>query len=142
MSKAREAGIADSEVSHQKNESGLGAGVDTDADENWVSTLVQGAWMLCRLALQTTDYSKALDQAKEAGAMIEKAKTRLNESDRTLLASVQLAEGVWSGAMAHTGPLACTSNHFVLLIPEILRARSSNSNEQTFACRHMPSGIR
>ena len=84
-------------------------GADTDRD--WVQTLVQGARMLCRVAclksgtaLGTT--GNGLDEAKEAGALIEKAKSRLGTDDSELVASVYLAEGIWHSVMAHKGTLA------------------------------------
>lgn len=80
-----------------------------DTDRNWVQTLVQGARMLCRVAcsksgtvLGTT--GNGLDEAKEAGVLIEKAKTRLG-NDTELAASVYLAEGIWHSVMAHKGKL-------------------------------------
>ena len=61
----------------------------TDTDRNWVQALVQGARMLCRVAcsksgtvLGTT--GNGLDEAKEAGVLIEKAKIG------SLLATLQL----------------------------------------------------
>ena len=81
-------------------------GIDTD--RNWVQTLVQGARMLCRVAcsksgtvLGTT--GNGLDEAKEAGVLIEKAKTRLDKNDAELMASVYLAEGIWHSVMAYKG---------------------------------------
>lgn len=83
-------------------------GVDTD--RNWVQTLVQGARMLCRVArlksgtaLGTT--GNGLDEAKEAGVLIEKAKTRLDKNDAELVGSVYLVEGIWHSVMAHKGVL-------------------------------------
>ena len=80
----------------------------TDTDRNWVQALVQGARMLCRIscsksgtALGTT--GNGLDEAKEAGVLIEKAKTRLDENDVELVASVYLAEGIWHSVMAYKG---------------------------------------
>ena len=83
-------------------------GVDTD--RNWVQTLIQGARMLCRVAwsksgtvLGTT--GNGLGEAKEAGVLINKAKTRLDKNDAELTASVHLAEGIWHSVMAHKGGL-------------------------------------
>ena len=80
----------------------------TDTDRNWVQALVQGARMLCRVAcsksgtvLGTT--GNGLDEAKEAGVLIEKAKLRLDENDAKLVASVYLAEGIWHSVMAYKG---------------------------------------
>ena len=64
--------------------------------------------MLCRVAcsksgtvLGTT--GNGLDEAKEAGALIEKAKTRLDKNDAELAASVYLVEGIWHSVMAYKG---------------------------------------
>lgn len=81
-------------------------GIDTD--RNWVQTLVQGARMLCRVACSKSGTTlgttgNGLDEAKEAGALIEKAKTRLDENDTELLASIYLAEGIWQSVMARKG---------------------------------------
>lgn len=100
VSKAREAGLTEPE---EPQEGPLGVGGDYDTDRNWVLTLVHGARILCRTALQDADYGKALDEAREAGLMLEKAKTRLNTNDKELAAAVELAEGIWSSVMAHTG---------------------------------------
>ncbi|CAL1702635.1 unnamed protein product [Somion occarium] len=100
VSKAREAGLAEPEDVRENDYFGIGA--DIDSDRNWVFTLIHGARMLCRLALQESDYGKALDEAKEAGVMIEKAKTRLDTEDKGLVAIVDLTEGVWSSVMAQT----------------------------------------
>jgi hypothetical protein len=64
--------------------------------------------MLCRVAcsksgtvLGTT--GNGLDEAKEAGVLIEKAKYRLDKNDAELTASVYLAEGIWYSVMAYKG---------------------------------------
>ena len=103
VSKAREARLAEDEDTAQDIAGALGAGTDVDSDFNWVQTLVQGSRMLSRLALVEEDASKAVEEAKEAGEMLEKAKTRLDYDNQALLASVQLAEAVWHVAIAHTG---------------------------------------
>ncbi|KAF9221151.1 TPR-like protein [Gyrodon lividus] len=79
------------------------AGVDGDhdTDHHWVGTLVEGARMLCRLALSRPG-SDGVDEVKEAGELIEKAKTRLNLADKELVARVALAEGVWNTVTALT----------------------------------------
>jgi hypothetical protein len=82
VSKAREAG-------------GAGVGVDTDTDRHWVETLIQGARMLCRLAGPT-----GVEDAREAGVLIEKARARLDKDNNELVASVHLGEGIWSSVMA------------------------------------------
>ncbi|KAI0795798.1 hypothetical protein C8Q75DRAFT_802874 [Abortiporus biennis] len=101
VSKAREAATAES---NQHDSSGLEEDPDFDTDRNWVTALIHGARMLCRsaLVLSETNYAKALDDAKEAGVMIERAKHRLDKEDMELVASVELAEAIWSSVMAHT----------------------------------------
>ena len=79
-----------------------------DTDRNWVQTLVQGARMLCRIACSKSGTAlgttgNGLDEAKEARELIMKAKTRLDENNAELTASVYLAEGIWHSVMAHKG---------------------------------------
>lgn len=81
VSKAREAGVDN----------------DFDTDRHWVETLINGARMLCRLSISRQG---GVDDAKEAGDMIEKAKTRLDEDDTEMVARVALAEGVWHTTLA------------------------------------------
>ncbi|KAG1743800.1 hypothetical protein EDB19DRAFT_1697006 [Suillus lakei] len=81
VSKAREAGVDN----------------DFDTDRHWVETLINGARMLCRLAISRQD---GIDDAKEAEDMIEKAKTRLDDDDKEMVARVALAEGVWYTTLA------------------------------------------
>ncbi|OCH91549.1 hypothetical protein OBBRIDRAFT_752951 [Obba rivulosa] len=100
VSKAREARMASGEGEQQSINNLLGVGTDTDTDKDWVQTLVQGARMLCRLALSEGDYCQALEQVTEAGVMLEKAKCRLDTNDKVLAARVQLAEGIWQSVMA------------------------------------------
>ncbi|KAI0660278.1 hypothetical protein C8Q70DRAFT_980001 [Cubamyces menziesii] len=102
VSKAREASMAEAETATAEATGAFGAGKDIDTDAYWVQTLVHGSRMLSRLALAQPDMSKAVDEAKEAGEMLEKAKTRLDINDKALLAIVQLAEAVWQIAMAYT----------------------------------------
>jgi len=83
-------------------------GVDTD--RNWVQTLVHGARMLCRVACSKSGTAlgttgNGLDEAKEAGMLIEKAKIRLDKGHAELVGSVYLAEGIWHSVMAHKGGL-------------------------------------
>jgi hypothetical protein len=73
---------------------------DFDTDRHWVETLINGARMLCRLAMSHSD---SIDDANEAGEMIEKSKTRLDEDDKEMVAKVALAEGVWYTTMAIIG---------------------------------------
>ncbi|KIN96741.1 hypothetical protein M404DRAFT_162388 [Pisolithus tinctorius Marx 270] len=72
------------------------AGIDNDCDtdRHWVETLVEGSRMLCRLAISRPGWD-GVEEAKEAGEFIEKAKTRLDRNDKELVARVALAEGVW-----------------------------------------------
>jgi len=72
-----------------------GVGVDADTDQHWVETLIQGARMLCRLAGPS-----GVEDAREAGELIENAKTRLDKDNKELMASVNLGEGIWSSVMA------------------------------------------
>ncbi|RPD58162.1 hypothetical protein L227DRAFT_594388 [Lentinus tigrinus ALCF2SS1-6] len=102
VSKAREARMAEGESSTEDTAGAFGAGKDIDTDYNWVQTLVQGSRMLSRLALVETDAGKAGGYAKEAGELLEKAKARLDRSDNVLLATVELAEGIWHIATAYT----------------------------------------
>lgn len=94
VSKAKEASAGENDID---------LSLICDTDRSWVTTLIHGARMLCRLALQEPDYGTALEGAKEAGVLIEKAKTRLDSDDKELVAGVQLAEAIWCGVMAHTG---------------------------------------
>lgn len=77
----------------------------TEPDATFVSALVWGARMLCRLALAAdpTLGRRGIDEAREAGVILEKAKERLDASDKTLKAHVELAEGVWNTVMAIKG---------------------------------------
>ena len=74
---------------------GAGVALDADSDRHWVETLTHGARMLCRMAGPT-----GIEEAREAGKLIEKAKKRLQENDKDLVAAVHLAEGVWSATTA------------------------------------------
>ncbi|KAL4066373.1 hypothetical protein V8B97DRAFT_1041251 [Scleroderma yunnanense] len=78
VGKAREAGMAG----------------DYDTDRHWVETLVQGSRMLCRLGISRPGLD-GMEEVKEAGELIEKAKARLDKDDKELVARVALAEGVW-----------------------------------------------
>ena len=107
VSKAREASGAQPTPDGE-----LESGVEQDSGQQWVETLVQGSRTLCRLALQEPEYRKALECAREAGTVLEKAKARLDNSNKELLANVQVAEGVWHSVMAFTG------NAFTKLTPK------------------------
>lgn len=97
VSKARETILAQADTNTVLDD------VDIDTDRNWVQTCVQGARMLCRLALAETDGRSARQEAKEAGTMIERAKERLSQDEKELVGSVQLAEGIWQYVMAQIG---------------------------------------
>ncbi|OBZ73220.1 hypothetical protein A0H81_06881 [Grifola frondosa] len=99
VSKAREASIAEIETGRDV---AFGVSADVDTDHNWVQTLVQGARMLCRLALVNDDELKATEEVKEAATVLEKAKARLDGSNKELVASVQLVEAIWNVAAAYT----------------------------------------
>ncbi|KIJ19657.1 hypothetical protein PAXINDRAFT_174968 [Paxillus involutus ATCC 200175] len=79
----------------------VGGDGDCDTDRHWVETLLEGARMLCRLALSRPGLD-GLDEVKEAEELIEKAKTRLDPADKELVARVALAEGIWNTVTAHT----------------------------------------
>ena len=97
VSKAREAGSSDTSRGAETD-----TGVEMDSDKQWVQTLVWGSRLLCRSALVEPDYGKAVDMAKEAGVVLEKARISLDLEDTELVASTQLAEGVWHSVMAFT----------------------------------------
>ncbi|CDO73869.1 hypothetical protein BN946_scf185016.g26 [Trametes cinnabarina] len=108
VGKAREANLAEVDSATDDTTGAFGAGKDIDTDYCYVETLVQGSRMLSRLALAHTDMGKAVEEAKEAGEVLEKAKTRLDRNDKALLASVQLAEAIWNVVMAYTEQDALT----------------------------------
>ena len=81
------------------------AGKCTETDATWVATLVWGSRMLCRFSLMAdpTAGNRGTDEAREAGTILERAKERLDRDDKTLNASVELAEGIWNTVMAIKG---------------------------------------
>ncbi|KAJ3970420.1 hypothetical protein EV361DRAFT_283689 [Lentinula raphanica] len=99
VSKAHQAasasGITGEELEHE-----------ADTDRSWVQTCVFGARMLCRIvsstsaSVSTGRAKEVMDDLREAGALIDKAKTRLNASEKDLVACVDLAEGIWLTVMA------------------------------------------
>ncbi|KDQ52478.1 hypothetical protein JAAARDRAFT_40076 [Jaapia argillacea MUCL 33604] len=99
VSKARETGASESEESRESSGGGKGIAVDADTDLHWVETLVHGARMLCRLA-SAKEGRDGLDEVREAGSLIEKARSRLDKDDKVLVASVDLAEGIWHSMIA------------------------------------------
>ena len=104
VSKVREAGLSDNIGSEAE------AGIDADSDRQWVQTLVQGGRLLCRIAIHEQDYGKAVELAREAGTILEKARARLDQQDKELLASTQLAEGIWHSTLAYVGEPDLTSH--------------------------------
>ncbi|KAK0452995.1 uncharacterized protein EV420DRAFT_634491 [Desarmillaria tabescens] len=79
--------------------SDAGVGADTDTDQNWVETLVYGIRMLCNLASMANGI-EGIEDVREAETLVEKAKTRLDENNQALVASLLLAEGVCQSVMA------------------------------------------
>ncbi|TFK35798.1 hypothetical protein BDQ12DRAFT_687572 [Crucibulum laeve] len=81
-----------------------GVGEDIDSDKWWVEILVFGVKMLCRDACALTQgagYSgEGLDEVKEAGTLVEKARSRLDQEDKRLVAAVEEAEGIYWTALA------------------------------------------
>lgn len=124
VAKAREAG-----ASQGGTNADVEGPVDTDTDRQWVQTLVLGAKMFCRFTVQEADHGRAVELAKEAGTIIQKAKARLEEEDKELVASVQLAEGIWHSVMAFTG--AWRARLLVVLTDVVRRARPPHAQHQT-----------
>ena len=77
-------------------------GEDIDTDDNWVETLVFGARMLCRHASAILGV-EGLEDVKEAGTVLEKARTRLDKDNVRLRASIEQAEGVIKSLLAIKG---------------------------------------
>jgi hypothetical protein len=90
------------------------AGSDADSDRHWVETLVQGARMLCRSAAATIGL-EGIKDARDAGVLIEKARERLCREDKHLVASVDLAEGIWNWTISLKGSCPLTMNLNVLI---------------------------
>lgn len=97
-----------------------GVGEDMDEDARWVETLVFGARMLCagvgsQPGQATTvsvgsahtslgdDGTEGIDDVYEARDILEKARTRLNENDKRLVAEVLLAEAIVWGLLGDKG---------------------------------------
>jgi len=59
--------------------------------------------MLCKTA-SSLPGREGVDEAREARICLDKARTRLDE-DKRLMASVDLAEGVWNSVMALKGKM-------------------------------------
>lgn len=106
----------------------------TESDAMWVSTIAWGARMLCRVALSadSTSGHRGIDEAREAGVILEKAKERLDPSDKGLKAYVELAEGIWNTTMAIKG--TCQSIPLFDIAHTEYRARSVESNIMAHKC--------
>lgn len=81
---------------------GAQVGEETDTNENWVELLVFGVRMLCKAAVSTPGMDGMKD-ARHAGELVKKARMRLNNEDKRLVAHVDMAEGIWNTAMALKG---------------------------------------
>ncbi len=79
-----------------------GVGEDKDTDAYWVDTLVFGARMLLRTAMAQSGL-EGIDDVKEAGVVLEKARTRLDLGDKGLLAKVLISEGIYWSILAIKG---------------------------------------
>lgn len=77
---------------------------DTDSNQRWVETLVSGSRMLCKTA-SSLPGREGIDEVREARICLDKVRTRLDEEDKRLRASVDLAEGVWNSVMALKGKI-------------------------------------
>jgi hypothetical protein len=117
VSKAWE--TAQVETLQMDEEDGGPNSIDVDTNKNWVETLVQGSRMLCRLAFAKTgcvigSTGNGMEEAREAGNLLEKAKLRLDKTETELAASVDLAEGIWNVLVAYKG---VQKSFFLLLLP-------------------------
>lgn len=83
--------------------SGPGDLEHTDTDQNWVETLVAGVRMLCSSVAASPGAPEGLQDARDAGKLVEKLRTRLDTTNKVLAASVDLAEGVWCSVFASKG---------------------------------------
>jgi hypothetical protein len=109
VSKAREAASADGSTPETAGKLN-GPGVEEmDSDVEWVRACVQGARMLCRVALSETG-AQGVEEAREAGKMIVHARSRLNSADKELVASVDLAEGIWNNVMSIKGQIPSSTS--------------------------------
>ncbi|KAG1824753.1 uncharacterized protein BJ212DRAFT_1322207 [Suillus subaureus] len=118
VSKAREAGVDN----------------DFDTDRHWVETLINGARMLCRLTISRQD---GIDDAKEAGDMIERAKTRLDEDDKEMVAKVALADGgrALAAYLKSVATYPTPAAHHQLAIALSLPGSSQNVDEAIVSAR-------
>ncbi|KAI0643275.1 hypothetical protein C8Q79DRAFT_1094856 [Trametes meyenii] len=145
VSKAREASMAEAESATAETSGAYGAGKDIDTDDNWVQTLVQGSRMLSRQALVESDLGKGIEEAKEAGEVLEKAKTRLSSKNEALVASVQLAEAIWNVVMAYTEQDVLTRaqrfERSLSLLQASLRSYPTPSTHHHLALAYLRPGI-
>jgi len=79
-----------------------GIGEDKDTDTHWVDTLVFGARMLLKNAVAQPGL-EGIDDVKEAGLVLEKARTRLDLEDKKLVSKLLLAEGIYWSLLAIKG---------------------------------------
>lgn len=87
---------------HQANEGKGGEDTDADEDRKWVETLVCGVRMLCKSASMVPGLP-GVEDVREAGRLVQQARSRLDQEDQELSARVDLAEGVWNSVMALKG---------------------------------------
>lgn len=115
----------------------------TEPDATWVSTLVWGARMLCRIALAADSAlgHRGIDEAREAGVILEKAKERLDSSDKTLKAHVELAEGIWNMVMAIKGATKLIPLSLTLLTSNTEQDHLSRASRLTNALSLLESSI-
>ncbi|KAJ7235094.1 hypothetical protein B0H12DRAFT_1238874 [Mycena haematopus] len=101
-------------VSKAWQASGASISDDTDSNRHFVETLVMGSRMLCKSASIAQD---GMEDVREAGKLIDMARTRLDADQPDLAAAVDLAEGVWNSVMAfkerdpHTRPKRLANAH-------------------------------
>jgi hypothetical protein len=93
--------------SHQASSSGAHE-ENLDSNDDWVETLVFGARMICRHVVRNTEFEAdaAEDEdelLKYAGTLFEKARSKLDQEKKILVASVWLAEGIWYSVLALKG---------------------------------------
>jgi hypothetical protein len=99
---------AQAEITQTDEDDSVPYSTDVDTHKNWVNTLVQGSRMLCKLAFAKSgsvfgSTGNGMEEAREAGRLLEKAKTRLDQTENEMVASVDLAEGIWNALMAYKG---------------------------------------
>ncbi|KAJ6516759.1 hypothetical protein C8R47DRAFT_1088233 [Mycena vitilis] len=91
---------------------------DTDSNRSWVETLVTGSRMLCKSASISEE---GIEDVREAGRLLELARTRLDAEQPDLDAALYLAEGVWNSVMAfkerdpHSRPKRLADAHALFL---------------------------